>query len=197
MLLLAFFYKPGITVLMLIQTQTTPNPNTLKFLLEAPLRLSIPRDFAHVDEAIGKSLLARRLFGLDGVARVFLAPEFVSITKNEEADWAYLKTLVLHALGDFLLTGLSPVDDDEGETLSTTDDDPIIQQIKELLEAKVRPAVEQDGGDIVFERFEEGVLYLSMRGSCSGCPSSTATLKNGIENMMKHYIPEVLEVRAA
>lgn len=182
---------------MLIQTQTTPNPNTLKFLLENRLRLSLPRDFANVDEAIGKSLLARRLFGLEGVARVFLAPEFVSITKNEEADWVYLKTLVLHALGDFLLTGLSPIEDDDGEGASTIDDDPIIQQIKELLEAKVRPAVEQDGGDIVFERFEDGILYLSMRGSCSGCPSSTATLKNGIENMMRHYIPEVLEVRAA
>ena len=185
---------------MLIQTQTTPNPSTLKFLLEQPLSQTRSYDYENMDKA-AKSLLAKRLFAIDGVERVFIAPDFISVSKTLDADWQYLKTLVLHCLGDFLLTGLPAVE----EIIATAADtdaallsqDPLIAQILELLDTRVRPAVEQDGGDIVFDRFEEGILYLELRGSCSGCPSSTATLKNGIENMMKHYIPEILEVRAA
>jgi Fe-S cluster biogenesis protein NfuA len=180
---------------MLIQTQNTPNPNTLKFLLESPLGLSQPYDYDGV-EAAANSLLAKRLLGIEGVARVFLGTDFVSVSKTDTAYWTYLKTLVLHALSDFLLTGL-PAVEETSRSSDNEDDDPIIIQIKELLDMKVRPAVEQDGGDIIFQRFEEGILYLEMRGSCSGCPSSTVTLKNGIENMIKHYVPEVIEVRAA
>lgn len=185
---------------MLIQTQTTPNPSTLKFLLEQPLSQKRSYDYENKDKT-EKSLLAKRLFALEGVERVFIAPDFISVNKTKDSDWQYLKTLVLHCLGDFLLTGLPAVQEDSVDsensgTLSSAQD-PLIAQIVELLHTRVRPAVEQDGGDIVFNRFEDGILYLELRGSCSGCPSSTATLKNGIENMMKHYIPEIREVCAA
>jgi Fe-S cluster biogenesis protein NfuA len=154
-------------------------------------------DFARAEGA-ERSPLASRLFDVDGVKRVFLGGDFVTVTKADEKDWALLKPALLGIIMEHFTTN-QPVMLVEGvaaaEAGSDEDDDEIVIQIKELLETRVRPAVAQDGGDIVFHSFEDGVVYLHMQGSCSGCPSSTATLKMGIENMLRHYVPEVLEVR--
>jgi Fe-S cluster biogenesis protein NfuA len=181
---------------MFIQTETTPNPATLKFLPGQPVMTTGTAFFPDRETAF-RSALARRLFTVDGVSAVFLGADFITVTKTEASSWDYLKTLLLSAIMEHYLTGLpvieaSPAGDtpDDGET------DPLVTQIKELLDSRIRPYVAQDGGDIVFNRFEDGILYLEMHGACAGCPSSTATLKTGIENMLRHYIPEVEEVRA-
>jgi Fe-S cluster biogenesis protein NfuA len=181
---------------MFIQTEPTPNPATLKFL---PGRVVMPQgtaDFPDRDAA-ARSPLAQRLFSLPGVAGVFLGGDFITVSKSEDADWYQLKPTVLGAIMEHFTAG-EPVIlagiEGEGEAADDGDDE-VVQQIKELLETRVRPAVAQDGGDIIFHRFEDGVVYLHMQGSCSGCPSSTATLKAGIENMLRHYVPEVVEVR--
>jgi Fe-S cluster biogenesis protein NfuA len=180
---------------MFIETETTPNPATLKFLPGRTVMEQGTANFADADAAT-RSPLALRLFALDGVTQVFCGADFVSVSKTDETSWTELKPAVLGALvehfsaGEPLLTGVAePTAADEGE-------DEIVTQIKDLIETRVRPAVAQDGGDIVFEAFTDGIVYLQMHGSCSGCPSSTATLKAGIENMLRHYIPEVVEVRA-
>jgi Fe-S cluster biogenesis protein NfuA len=139
--------------------------------------------------------LARALFGVGGVSGVFLGQDFVSVSKADDTEWFTLKPAVLAAIMDHYTSGM-PVIEGGDTPVTDEDDDEIVMQIKEILETRVRPAVAQDGGDIVFQSFEEGVVYLHMQGSCSGCPSSTATLKAGIENMLRHYIPEVVEVRA-
>ena len=178
---------------MFIETETTPNPATLKFLPGRTVMEQGTANFADADAAT-RSPLALRLFGLDGVTQVFLGADFVSVSKAEETSWSELKPAVLGALvehftsGEALLTGAA-------EPTAEDEDDEIVTQIKELLETRVRPAVAQDGGDIIFDSFKDGVVYLHMQGSCSGCPSSTATLKMGIENMLRHYVPEVVEVR--
>jgi Fe-S cluster biogenesis protein NfuA len=184
---------------MFIQTETTPNPATLKFL---PGRVVMPSGTANFTEvgAARHSPLAERLFALDDVAGVFFGADFITVTKREEGDWYRLKPAVLAAVMEHFTAG-RPVfaAGAEGELAAADtaeEDDEIVAQIKELLETRVRPAVAQDGGDIIFHDFEDGVVYLYMQGSCSGCPSSTATLKAGIENMLRHYIPEVVEVRA-
>jgi Fe-S cluster biogenesis protein NfuA len=152
-------------------------------------------DFPNV-ESTAKSPLARRLFEVEGVAGVFLGSDFVTVTKAPEKDWMVLKPLVLHALMDHFVSGAPIVEEGaEAPVAAGEEDSEIVAQIKELLETRVRPAVAADGGDITFEGFENGVVYLNMRGSCAGCPSSTMTLKAGIENMLRHYIPEVTEVR--
>lgn len=179
---------------MFIQTQATPNPATIKFLPGQTVLESGLKDFKSVDEA-GSSPLAQRLFALQGVSGVFLGPDFISVSKFDDTDWVMLKPMVLAALMEHLSTGQAvvlagAVDEDSGE-----DDDEITAQIKELIETRVRPMVMMDGGDIAFERFDEGIVYLRMHGACAGCPSSTATLKSGIENMLKHFVPEVVEVR--
>jgi Fe-S cluster biogenesis protein NfuA len=180
---------------MFIQTETTPNPATLKFLPGREVMAHGTANFAD-PAAAHRSPLAQRLFGIEGVTGVFLGNDFVSVSKAASLDWYQLKPAVLGALmehftqGEPVILGADAVDGD-GEP-----DDEVTAQIKELLETRVRPAVAQDGGDIIFERYEDGVVYLHMQGSCSGCPSSTATLKAGIENMLRHYIPEVVEVRA-
>jgi len=181
---------------MFIQTQDTPNPETVKFLPGRSVMEKGVAEFLTFDEA-ARSPLAQRIFGIDGVKSVFFGSDFISVTKEPEADWAFLKPRVLAAVMEHFTAGLSlfihgsaPWEKDDSE-----DDDELTAQIKELLETRVRPAVAMDGGDIVFDRFEEGIVYLQMRGACSGCPSSTATLKMGIENMLKHYVPEVQEVR--
>jgi Fe-S cluster biogenesis protein NfuA len=178
---------------MFIETEQTPNPATLKFL---PGRAVMEAGTANFAEALDcdRSPLAKRLFALDGVTGVFLGADFVSVSKGDAVDWYRLKPAVLGALMEHFTSGEASflgeiAADDE-------DDDEIVSQIKELLETRVRPAVAQDGGDIIFHRFEDGVVYLHMQGSCQGCPSSTATLKAGIENMLRHYVPEVMEVRA-
>ena len=190
---------------MFIQTQPTPNPATLKFLPGCDVSPATPYEFVSLDEATA-SPLAAALFGITGVRTVFLGNDFVSITKSEDADWAVLKPQALAAIMDHFVSG-APVIADTGkaETPAAEDDiiyegetAEIVAEIKELIATRVRPAVANDGGDIVFKRFDAdtGIVHLSMRGACSGCPSSTATLKNGIESLLKYYVPEVTEVRA-
>jgi len=182
---------------MFIQTEETPNPATLKFI---PGRVVMTQGTAEFrsPEAAARSPLAESLFDVDGVTGVFLGQDFVSVSKSERADWFTLKPLVLAAIMDHFTAGRPVIESAEAGAAVTVgeDEDEIVLQIKELLDTRVRPAVAQDGGDIVFHGFEDGVVYLHMQGSCSGCPSSTATLKAGIENMLRHYIPEVVEVRA-
>ena len=182
---------------MFIQTEQTPNPATLKFLPGRAVMASGTANFVDADAAT-RSPLAQQLFELGGVTGVFFGADFVTVTKEEASSWPQLKPLILGAIMEhftsgrpLLLNGDAPVPEAVGE-----EDDEVVSQIKELLETRVRPAVAQDGGDIIFEAYADGVVYLQMHGSCSGCPSSTATLKAGIENMLRHYIPEVVEVRA-
>ena len=150
--------------------------------------------------AAERSPLAARLFRIEDVEGVFLGAEFVTVTKAEGADWHLLKSVILGVIMEHFVSGLQVMvgaaDDELPEMLDEGEDDEIIDQIKELLETRVRPAVAQDGGDIVYRGFKNGVVLLQLQGSCQGCPSSSATLKMGIENMLKHYIPEVVEVRA-
>lgn len=185
---------------MFIQTEVTPNPETLKFLPGQQVMASGTADFTDPAAATVRSPLAARVFSVDGVTAVFLGGEFVSVTKRPEIDWNVLKPMVLGAVMEHFMSGdpvMRPQDPaDSADGSGAAEDTEAVAQIRELLETRVRPAVAMDGGDIVFEAFEEGVVYLQMRGACSGCPSSTATLKHGIENMLRHYIPEVREVRA-
>ena len=180
---------------MFIQTEPTPNPATLKFL---PGRAVMESGTANFTEASAAktSPLAESLFALEGVTGVYLGADFITVSKAAELDWLKLKPVVLAAIMDHFTSG-RPVMSGAAATAETggDEDDELVSQIKELLETRVRPAVAQDGGDIIFHSFEDGVVYLTMQGSCSGCPSSTATLKAGIENMLRHYIPEVQEVR--
>ncbi len=180
---------------MYIQTEQTPNPATLKFLPGRAVLAKGTADFPNPESA-GPSPLARRLFAVEGVTGVFLGADFVTVTKAEDRDWLALKPLVLHALMDHFVSGAPVIEGELPEAEAASgDDDEIVAQIKELIETRVRPAVAADGGDITFQGFENGVVYLNMRGACAGCPSSTMTLKAGIENMLRHYIPEVTEVR--
>lgn len=177
---------------MFIQTETTPNPATMKFLPGVPVMPQGSADFRSPESA-QNSPLAQRLFALDGVNGVFFGRDFVSVTKAENKDWTSLKTLVLHALMEHFTLGL-PVMNEVTAAAENAQDDEITAQIRELIDTRVRPMVAMDGGDIVFDRFEDGVVYLHMRGACAGCPSSTATLKMGIEKMLRHYVPEVTAV---
>ena len=180
---------------MFIQTEATPNPASLKFL---PGRGVMASGTAHFPDAASaaRSPLAKRLFEIDGVVGVFLGSDFITVTKAED-EWQHLKPAILGAIMDHFVND-RPVIETEATAAPEGDeaDSEIVVQIKELLDTRVRPAVAQDGGDIIFHGFEDGIVYLHMQGSCSGCPSSTATLKAGIENMLRHYVPEVQEVRA-
>ncbi len=180
---------------MFIQTETTPNPNTLKFLPGRSVLETGTADFPDPETA-GRSPLAKRLFDIDGVTRVFLGSDFITVAKPDETDWAVVKPLVLGAIMDHYTSGETTLTPSADGAASTEGDSDIVVQIKELIETRVRPSVAGDGGDIVFRGFEDGVVYLHMMGSCSGCPSSTATLKHGIENMLKYYVPEVQSVEA-
>ncbi|HEY3917399.1 MAG TPA: NifU family protein [Stellaceae bacterium] len=180
---------------MFIETEATPNPATLKFLPGRAVMEQGTANFADADAAT-RSPLALRLFGLDGVTQVFFGADFISVSKSDETSWSELKPAVLGALVEHFSSGEPLLTDSETPAVEGEEDDEIVAQIKDLLETRVRPAVAADGGDIIFEAFADGVVYLQMHGSCSGCPSSTATLKAGIENMLRHYIPEVVEVRA-
>jgi Fe-S cluster biogenesis protein NfuA len=183
--------------LMFIQTEETPNPLTLKFLPGRAVLGSGTADFPTAEAAAERSPLATTLFDIEGVAAVFLGPDFITVTRRPDADWPVMKPAILGAIMEHF-TANRPVvfEHADNSRQASEDDDPIVGQIKELLDTRVRPAVAMDGGDIQFHGFEKGVVYLTMQGSCSGCPSSTATLKAGIENMLRHYIPEVVEVRA-
>ena len=186
---------------MFIQTETTPNPASLKFLPGTSLledKAGRKAEFTSAEEAERHSPLAERLFRIEGVKQVFIANDFITVTKTDEKDWDTLKALIMTAVMQHL-TFVEPIVYEEffaGEKEAPVYDDEITQQIVALLDERVRPAVAQDGGDIEFDSFTDGVLYLRMRGACAGCPSSTMTLKAGIENMMKHYIPEVESVEA-
>lgn len=181
---------------MFIQTETTPNPDAIKFIPGQPVVKGGAYDYRSKDDA-SASPLALSLFKIAGVNGVFLGSDFISVTKGEGDDWNTLKPRILAAIMDHYLTGLPAVEGHKYEATNTEDDNEIVTQIREILDDRIRPAVAMDGGDIVFDRFEDGIVYLHMHGACAGCPSSTATLKNGIENMLRHFIPEVIEVRAA
>ena len=183
---------------MFIQTESTPNPATLKFLPGETVLGRGTGDFPDASTA-AKSPLAGRVFAVPGVAGVFLGSDFVTVTKDAGAEWDHIKPAVLGAIMDHFQSG-QPVLEGEapaasGHATHHGADAAIVEQIKELLDTRVRPAVAQDGGDITFHGFDRGVVYLHMQGACAGCPSSTLTLKMGIENLLRHYIPEVTEVR--
>lgn len=180
---------------MFIETEGTPNPATLKFLPGRDVMGAGTADFA-TPEAATRSPLAAALFALPGVARVFLGGDFVTVTKADGAEWHSLKPQVLGALMEHFVAGRPVIEGegDEAEEDVAPEDREIVDQIKELLDTRVRPAVAGDGGDIVFRGYREGVVRLHMQGACSGCPSSRATLKHGIENMLRHYVPEVVAV---
>lgn len=190
---------------MFIQTQSTPNPATLKFLPGRDVSPATPYEFISEDEAAA-SPLAAALFAVTGVRNVFLGSDFVAITKTDDADWAILKPQALAAIMDHFVSGAPIMADAATHRAADEDDDTvyegetaeIVAEIKELIATRVRPAVANDGGDIVFRRFDvaTGIVHLSMKGACSGCPSSTATLKNGVENLLRHYVPEVTAVEA-
>jgi Fe-S cluster biogenesis protein NfuA len=180
---------------MFIETEGTPNPATLKFLPGRDIMGEATADFASA-EAAQRSPLAVALFALPGVVRVFLGADFVTVTKAADITWQALKPRVLGTIMEHFVAG-RPVIEGDGED-ADEDVDPadaeIVAQIKELLDTRVRPAVAGDGGDIVFRGYRDGVVRLHMQGACSGCPSSTATLKHGIENLLRHYLPEVQSV---
>jgi len=185
---------------MFIQTEATPNPEVLKFLPGREVMGEGSRDFRDADAAKA-SPLAAELFGIDGVERVFFGPDFLTVGKDADHEWPHLKAPILAAIMDHF-TSARPLFAGEGEAMGHDDGvyegetAQIVAEIKDLLDTRIRPAVAQDGGDILFSRFDAdtGVVWLNMRGACSGCPSSTATLRAGVENMLKHYVPEVTRV---
>ncbi len=185
---------------MFIQTETTPNPNTLKFLPGQDV-LGEKTAFFTDRENAAASPLASALFVLPDIRAVFFGSDFITVTKTEASSWEILKPQILTTVMEHYQSGLplmsdaAPKKKESGESYSA-DEQEIVDQIKELIETRVRPAVAQDGGDIIFHSFKDGIVHLEMHGACSGCPSSTATLKSGIENMLKHYIPEVVAVEA-
>ena len=182
---------------MFIQTEVTPNPATLKFLPGRDVLGEGAVDYRSRSEA-SASPLAVRVFGVDGVAGVFLGTDFISVTKGD-VEWQHIKPAVLGAIMEHYLSGAPVMEGEEGpeaKGIYDPKDEETVATIKELLETRVRPAVANDGGDITFNGFRDGVVYLHMRGACAGCPSSTATLRGGIENLLKHFCPDVQEVRA-
>ena len=181
---------------MFIQTEDTPNPLTIKFLPGKEVMKSGTADFKSKDLS-QNSPLASRLFDIEGIDGVFLGSDFISVTKKENEEWFSLKPSILGKIMEHYASGESVLLVNNNDLSDESNDSETVQQIKKLLETRVRPAVAMDGGDIQFESFEDGIVTLLMKGACSGCPSSTATLKMGIENMLRHYIPEVQEVRAS
>ena len=184
---------------MFIQTEQTPNPQTLKFLPGKVVMGEGTAFFKNIAEA-DNSPFAKKLFNVDGVAGVFFGKDFITITKNNSLEWQVMKPEILGAIMSHYNSDDQTILNEEKTTKDNVSNDDsqdsdIVKQIKELLETRVRPAVAMDGGDIIYDKYENGIVYLQMQGSCSGCPSSSATLKMGIENMLKHYIPEIKEVR--
>ena len=183
---------------MFIQTESTPNPATLKFLPGQTVLELGTADFPSA-EAGAKSPLAKRIFAVGGVTGVFFGTDFVTVTKADASAWEHIKPAILGAIMEHYQSGAAVMDGEAkpagGHAAHDGPDSDIVSQIKELLDTRVRPAVAQDGGDITFHGFDRGIVYLHMQGACAGCPSSTLTLKMGIENLLRHYIPEVLEVR--
>ncbi|MHA1157180.1 MAG: NifU family protein [Alphaproteobacteria bacterium] len=182
---------------MFIQTEATPNPLSLKFLPGRDVLGSGTADFRSAEDAAA-SPLAARLFAVPGVEGVFLGADFVTVIKGDE-DWQHIKPIVLGAIMEHFMSGdpvvLAGQGEAAGEEFYDAEDAEAVAAIKELIDTRVRPAVAQDGGDITFHGFRDGVVYLNMRGACAGCPSSTATLKHGIENLLRHFVPDVREIR--
>ncbi|MSO14038.1 NifU family protein [Rickettsiales endosymbiont of Trichoplax sp. H2] len=180
---------------MYIQTQDTPNPNTLKFIPGIEVLKNGSKQFNKHDNCTD-SLLAQQLFKIDGVDSIFFGNDFISVTKENKVDWEIIKTFILSKLVDHFLAGLPVITQSQDKKKIIKANSKIEEQIIELLNSKIRPAVAQDGGDIIYNKFENGVVYLELHGACKGCPSSTITLKQGIENMLKHYIPEIKSVES-
>jgi len=186
---------------MFIQTEATPNPATLKFLPGKVVMEEGTAEFRNVDEAASASPLASKLFSVPGVTGVFYGYDFITVSKDGP-DWQNLKPAILGAIMEHFMSGAPVMAHDEGEGLLPDEeffddaDSTVVATIKELLDTRVRPAVAQDGGDITFRGFKDGKVYLYMKGACAGCPSSTATLKHGIQNLLRHFVPEVREVEA-
>ena len=185
---------------MFIQTEQTPNPATLKFIADGHIITEAGNfEFKNQKQAVSKSPLALQLFEIKAIESIFIAKDFITITKNDDTDWKAIKTEIIATIIDFIV-GNKPIifegiNEDSKNSHSVNDNDSeIVKQIKELLDIKVRPAVAMDGGDIIFHSFEDGIVKLHLKGSCSGCPSSTITLKSGVEQMLKHYIPEIIAV---
>ncbi|KAM9810971.1 NFU1 iron-sulfur cluster scaffold homolog, mitochondrial [Neosynchiropus ocellatus] len=186
---------PGRT--MFVQTQDTPNPNSLKFLPGRPVMESGTMNFEGPRDAFC-SPLARQLFRIDGIKSVFFGPDFITITKSDEQmEWRVIKPDVFAAIMDFFTSGLPVVNEDSvpsADTAPSEDDDEVVAMIKELLDTRIRPTVQEDGGDVLYRGFEDGVVKLKLQGSCTSCPSSIVTLKSGIQNMLQFYVPEVESV---
>ncbi len=184
---------------MFIQTEPTPNPATLKFLPGRPVLSTGTLDMRDKDAAT-QSPLAERLFGITGVAGVFFGSDFIAVTRSG-GEWQQLKPAILGAIMEHFMSGAPMLSSEDNVGSADADeffeasDSETVATIKELIEARVRPAVANDGGDITFRGFKDGVVYLDMKGACSGCPSSTATLRHGIQNLLRHYLPDVVEVR--
>jgi Fe-S cluster biogenesis protein NfuA len=187
---------------MFIQTEATPNPATLKFLPGREVLTEGTADFREAEAARAASPLAGRLFDVPGINGVFFGYDFVTVTKDDRHDWQHLKPAILGAIMEQFMSG-TPIMSSGAESQSEADesgefydkeDEEIVLTIKELLETRVRPAVAQDGGDITFRGYENGTVFLNMKGACAGCPSSTATLKHGIQNLLRHFVPEVQQV---
>ncbi|VIO66677.1 NifU family protein [Bradyrhizobium ivorense] len=187
---------------MFIQTEATPNPATLKFIPGRTVLDSGTMEFSS-PEAAARSPLAERLFAVSGVTGVFYGSDFVTVTKAD-GDWQHLKPAILGAIMEHYMSGAPLLADgtaggddisDEADEFFDEADAETVEQIKDLIETRVRPAVANDGGDITFRGFKDGIVYLNMKGSCAGCPSSTATLQHGIQNLLRHFVPDVQEVR--
>ncbi len=179
---------------MFIQTEETPNPATMKFLPGREVMEKDTHDFGSAEDA-ASSPLAQSLFQIEGVRGVFLGKDFITIAKSDDKGWAALKPFILAAIMDHFTSG-KPVFVEAEESVSALEsDDPVVAKILDLLDHKIRPAVAQDGGDITFRKFEDGVVYLSLKGACAGCPSATMTLKAGVEALLRRIVPEVREVR--
>jgi len=185
---------------MFIQTEATPNPATLKFLPGRIVLETGTLDLRNRDEA-AQSPLAERLFAVNGVNGVFFGSDFIAVTKDEAGEWQHLKPMILGAImehfmsGGPLLNAAADIGPSEADEFFDAADSETVATIKELIETRVRPAVANDGGDITFKGFKDGIVYLNMKGACAGCPSSTATLRHGIQNLLRHFIPDVTEVR--
>ena len=184
---------------MFIQTEATPNPATLKFLPGRTVLDTGTLDLRSRDEA-AQSPLAERLFAVDGVSGVFFGSDFIAVTKDEAAEWQHLKPMILGGIMEHFMSGAPLLTHESAEETGAdeffdTADAETVATIKELIETRVRPAVANDGGDITFRGFKDGVVYLNMKGACAGCPSSTATLRHGIQNLLRHFVPDVVEVR--
>ena len=182
---------------MFIQTEETPNPHSLKFIPGVDVSVDGPIAFNHKDET-DNSPLAKRLFELEYVKSVFLGSDFVTVTKNPDIAWEIIKPELLINIMEHFISGKPTIYSENyvAPQIYDESDDEVTKQIKEIIEERVRPAVAQDGGDIMFKRFDNGIVYLELRGACSGCPSSQVTLKEGIETMLKHYIPEIVAVES-